>query len=422
MSHIYHNIKASYLFRSVIFFIVFISAFVGVSSAELTNPDLPNREGIKIGDSNMLLHSAFRTKEMLDTNIYLDNTDRKFDSITAMAGQVGFEIPFGDNSFSADYVIEQFLYGTYHEENHTDHRVRGLLEFNLTDYVVTVKDNFNRFTNRASNEDSVRLKQENNEFRAGVEAHFERLGFDVGYNNLITYYDSNDASDITAGQMTTYRDKSYMTNLIDMTVSYKFMPKTYFLFENDLGFIDYYNSSLPPNSYFDETLVGVKGQWFSKSNINLKAGFRYQSYDKSDIYADKDYVGAVIRGGFDYTPTDRDIVVISLERSVRESTYANMNYYNLNMAGFTYRHNFNDKLSFNLSGVYQLNLYPSESTENGETAKRNDNYYIAGAGIRYDMRKWISFEARYDFTNKTSTFDIFDYVDNVASIRGTVGF
>ncbi|MCX5667398.1 MAG: hypothetical protein NTY34_03690 [Candidatus Omnitrophica bacterium] len=60
--------------------------------------------------------------------------------------------------------------------------------------------------------------------------------------------------------------------------------------------------------------------------------------------------------------------------------------------------------------------------ENGVTAKRYDNYCSGGASLRYDIRKWVSVEIRQEYTQKASKFDIFDFVDNVTSIKGTIGF
>lgn len=395
---------------------VFLITNCGISLAKLTSKDLPDRDGVKFGKA--IVHAALRTEEVFDSNIFLDNTDRKSDFITVLSPSVGIEVPLRENNLSVDYETSIFFYGRFDTENHIDHRVRGQAEINLTDYKVNIDDVFRIFTNRASNENSLRLKQEVNDFRAGVKAEFERLGFDVGYTNLIEAYSSND----TFFGSLTYNDKNRVSNIIDMTASYRFLPKTLFLLENDLGFIHYYNSSLPPGSYYDEALVGIKGEWFSRSNVNLKAGFRYQNYDESSIIADKAYAGPVIRGGFDYSPSDNDVVIVNLEKTVYESTYSNMNYYDANLAAVKYRHQFTDKVSSTLSGSYQLHLYPSQTTENGQTAKRSDNYLGGSASLRYDIRKWMSLEAKYDYKQRISKFDIFDFIDHSVAIRGTIGF
>jgi len=402
-----------------IFLISFLATAIdqGVAFSQLTNPDLPERDGVKLFE-RAKLHAALSTEEQLETNIFLANTDRKFDGITVLNPSVGIDVPFWDNSLSIDYNTGVYMYNTYHSQNHVDHRVRGLAEINLSDYKITLNDVFRKFTDRAADESSNRVTRSINKGRVGVEAQFERLGFDAGYTNKLEIYDTNDP---VFGPLT-YEDRNHDDNIFDFSIIYRFLPKTSFIIENDLGFIHYYNSSQVPGSWFDETLFGIKGEWFARMTLNFKAGFRYQSYDSSDIISDKDYIGPVFRGGFDYNISERDILAFEAEKSVYESIYANMNYYDLNQVGFKYTHKFNDKVSANVLGSYQINLYPSETIENGITAKRYDNYFEGGAGIRYDIRKWVSVEAKYEYKQRLSRFDVFDYVDNVVTLRGTVGF
>ncbi len=400
-----------------------VPAFSASYNAELPHglqsADLPNREGVKAGP--IRVHAAAKDTEQFETNIYLNNTDRKADIITIISPSVGVELPVPlgeESSISADYEVSPYMYGTYHSENHIDHRARGLMELNFNDYKVTVSDTFRIFTNRADNEDSLRLKQDTNVFQAALSADYELLGYEVGYKNSLQIYDSND---LAIAQLT-YEDRNYDDNMAYALMTYRFLPKTLLVVENDLGYIRHFNTSQIPDSVYDDSLVGIKGEWFSKVNVNLKAGFRYQGYDKSDVIAHKSYVGTVIRGGFDFSPTDADMIIVALERTPRESTYSNMNYYTANLAGVTYKHQFNDKITGGLFGSYQLHQYPSQSTSEGVTAKREDNYFSTGVSVRYDIRKWISVEAKYTFNQRVSKFDIYDYFDNVASLSGTIGF
>ena len=392
--------------------------FTNTSYGQLTNIDLPDRTGVKVL-KNATLHGAFKTAESIDTNIFLDNTDRRVDSVTVLSPSGGFEIPSHNSNISADYLADIYLYGVNHTEDHVDQRLRGLAEMDfLNFYKVTATDTFRIFTDRAANENSLRLQQKINDARIGVSGAFNRLNLDVGYTNSLEIYDSMDPF---LGVLT-YEDKDRDSNIIDTTVSYRFWPKTYALMENDLGFIHYYNTSQVPGSYYDEVLFGFKGEWFARANINFRAGFKYQEYESSSIISDKAYIGPVMRGGFDYAPTPNDALAFELDREIYESTYSTMNYYTANLVGFAWQHNFTKKLYSNVSASYQLHLYPSETTENGETAKRYDNYYSAGASLKYDIRKWVSVEAKYQYVNRDSRFDLFNYVDNIMTISGTIGF
>ena len=404
--------------KTFVFIAVCLFSCVTTSYAQLTNEDLPDRTGYKV-IGNATLHGAFKTAEMIDTNIFLENTDRMVDSVTILSPSVGIEIPSHNSSFSADYQADIYEYAVNHEQDYVDQRIRGLAEFVFADfYKATINEIYRIFTDRASTENSIRLKEKVNDIRAGISANYNRLNLDAGYTNRIELYDSTEPF---LGTLT-YNDKARDVNIVDTTVSYRFWPKTSALLENDLGFIHYFNSSEVPGSYYDEALFGFKGEWFAKGNINFKAGFKFQEYDQSDMIADKNYIGPVMRGGFDYTPTPDNTLVFEFDREIYESLYATNNYYIANLFGFNWQHAFTPKIYSNVFASYGLHLYPSETTENGETAKRYDNYYQAGVSLRYNVRKWISLEAKYEYVNRISRFDIFDYLDHQMTVSGTIGF
>ncbi len=385
--------------------------------AVLTNPDLPEREGVKA--EYLKIHSAAKVSEQFDSNIFLDDSDNKLDFITILSPSVGFEMKAGrDCDISADYEISKFLYGNYKEQGHVDNTARFLSEVRFGDYKFIVNDELRMFTDRASTEDSLRLKENVNGLKTGISAQFVKFGFDTGYINKLQTYDSNDPS---IGNLS-YADRSYMDQSVYATVSYRFRPKTYLIFENDLGAINYYETSQLPDSFYYDTLFGIRGEWTNKIIVNLRAGFRYQHYDKSDIVSHKGYAGPIIRGGVEFNYTKDDKFILTLERTDHESIYATNNHYTYNLLGIRYNHRFNKKLSCGAFGTYELHAYPSETIENGVTAKRNDNFLYGGVNLRYDMRKWASVEAKYEYRQRISTFDVFDYKDNLITVTGTVGF
>jgi len=398
--------------------------FNNTASAELDNPDLPHRTGIKLSDmgyraGNIRIHGAFKGSEELENNIYLAPSKEKFDAITMLKPSFGIEIPQAKNMISADYEGAIYLYGRFPSQDHIDHQARGLVELNLTDYKIKMNEIFRDYTDRSADENSRRIARTVNNFRASVGAEFDKFGFELGYRNLLEIYGS---SDDLVYQQISYGDRDRFTNIVDLTGSYRFMPKTSVFLEGDIGVINYYNSSIPPGSIFVDIYLGLKGRPTNKILINLKGGIRYQDYDNSNVYADKSYFGPIARGGLDYLATKDDTLNISLEKGVYESLYANMNYYDANILSLKYTHKFNEKTLVSAYGSYQINLYPSAANEGGVIDKRYDNIYNFGCLGRYDIRKWLSAELKYDFTRKDSRFGIYDYTDNKVSLGGTGGF
>jgi len=382
----------------------------------LVNPDLPNRKGVEFW--KFRVHSAAKVEQQFDNNVFLSDSDTRYDFITVLSPSVGVEVKAGDHRFSADYEVSQFLYGTWHDQNHFDHRVRALAEIKLSDYKITVSDEFRIFTDRAADENSLRLKENTNDFKAGISAQFNKLGFDAGYINKLWTYDSHDLSFASL----TWSERAFVDQSVYATASYRWLPKTYLLAGSDIGLVRYYETSQLPDSWYYDGLVGIRGEWTSKITVNLKGGLRIQQYDTSQLIAHKPYVGPVIQGGVEYRPTTKDTIILAVERANYESTYANMNYYTVNMVGLDYKHKFIKKVTGGLFGYYQYHTYPGETTENGVTAKRYDEFFGGGASLRYDVQRWLSLEARYEYRQKISMFDIFDYIDNVITLRGTGGF
>ncbi len=404
---------------------LFTFLFSGVAFAQLENTDLPNRTGFKVSDmglkaGDIRLHGAVKTSEEFETNVFLTPSKDKFDGITMVSPSAGIEIPFRKNMVSADYEADVYMYSTYHGENHIDHQGRGLIELNLTDYKIQIKDTFRDYTDRAADENSRRIGRDVNTFRASIGREFtNKFGFEVGYSHV---WDAYSPADDLIFQQVSYADRDRFTNIVDGTVSYRIMPKTHIFAEADLGFINYYNSSIPPDSWYIDALIGMKGRPTNKILINLKGGFRYQGYDQSSVYSDKNYIGPVVMGGFDYLVTKKDTVNVSLERGVYESLYSNMNYLEANIVAMKYTHKFNNKMLVRAYGSYQLNLYPTATNESGVIDKRYDNIYNFGCLGRYDIRRWLSAELRYDYTQKSSRFAIYNYADHRVSLSGTAGF
>ena len=386
----------------------------------LENPELPNRKGAKLGE--LIAHAAFTAQTQLDTNVFLENEGEDFDVITTLDTSVGLELPVQDNNFSIDYNFTPNIFAINNKHNYIDHRVRGVALFSLTDYKITFVDVYRYFSDRSGSEDVNRVKRQNNFFRSGIAAtQFDQLAFDLGYTLGVENFIDNNTLYTSPNGDITYHDKDRLLNVFDATVSYRIAPKTTLLLESYLGYINY-DSPKSSDSWYTETMLGVRGKLTEKLTADFKAGIRYQQYSSSDLTDDSNFIGPVCTGTIAYKRNDKDVFSLRLERSIFESTFNNMNYYNVNHAGLDYTHFFNDKLSFNLFGFYQLNLYPSNATVDGVNKKRFDHLFGGGSGLRYDMQEWMSLKFGYEYRQKKSNFGTFNYNDNLITFTGSVGF
>lgn len=387
----------------------------------VVSPDLPNREGLKVG--NVILHAALRSGVNFESNIFYADQGEISDTIANMAPSFGIEVPIQDSRLSVEYESSMDFFNQYNEQDHTDHKVRGLLAINLTDFKILIDDTYKRFTNRAGFSEigttGIRTREEQNNVDVSVGAEFDKLAYRATYTNKIRRF-------LGEGQplfgIMTYDDKNSVANIGNLEVDYAFFPKTTLLVEQSAGNITYASDHVP-DSYFYELLPGFKSEWTDKLNMDIRLGGRYQDYSSSNLVYDENFFGVVGRGQIDYQLTDDDTFTLTAERSVRESIYQDVNYYVANSAGVSYAHKFNDKIKSNLFFGWQMNTYPTQTTENGLTATRRDHIYRSGFLLRYEPQNWLAFEAGYEYRVRDSIkFPTLDYADNVASLQATIGF
>jgi len=381
----------------------------------LSNPDLPKRKGVEAG--NIMFHSAISTGVTIDPNIYLSNQNEKYDIINTVEASFGVEIPLQEHKISLDYLAQQYFYERYNNNNHFDQRARGLLELNFTDYKVTLKDTYRKYESLPGEDNTSRLKQDDNDVRLGITHETDKFAFDAGYSNLVHHYFNDDA----IFGVVTYKDRDAMLQVADISVGYKILPKTAIVLENDYGYATH-KSDNSPDYYFDDILIGVKGELHKNLTTTLQAGYRYQYFNDSPILYDGTASKFICRGEVRYTFSDSDAFDLGVERTVNDSTYKDATYYTTNFVSLGYTHTFTEKLSSRIFGTYQRNMYPTETTEGAKTAKRIDNAYGLGASLHYDIRRWLSAEIGYEFKDAACNFNTFTYNDNIATFKVSAGF
>jgi hypothetical protein len=390
--------------------------------AQITRADLPNREGVEVGD--IIMHAGLSSSVDFESNIFLSDGGEQYDMIIGVNPFFGVEIPMEENNLSLEYDAKMYDFHRFYEQNHVDHQGQALLELNLTDYEITFSDVYKRFTNRAGSDETGdpqrKTRQLTNKFESSIAAEFDQLTYNVAYvNELSKYLGKNE---ILYNNIN-YDDKNSVSNIVNGEVGYKALPKTTFILQPAAGHIKYY-SDLVPDSYFYETLLGVKGEWFDDMVIDMRTGLRYQEYDSSPAMHDDNYFGIVGVGSVDYSLTEDDAFKITLKRTIRESTYDGMNYYDTNFAGLDYTHRFSDKISLNPFFTYQYNRYPEETTEDADavTSKRRDHVYNTGCSLMYNVQEWLSLEAGYEYKNRDSRFHTYYYEDHLTTVKATIGF
>jgi hypothetical protein len=231
-------------------------------------------------------------------------------------------------------------------------------------------------------------------------AEYNRLGYEIFYKNTITRY-------ITDG----YENEDKNENFINAIGTYRIFTKTKLLAEFDYGNIAYIKT-FNSDANFYQGLVGIRGKLTEKCTAEIKGGWQYRDYTRATT---KDYDGLVTTASIQEDFTENDILKITWLRTPFESLYTGTNYYVANNVTGMYIHKFTEKFSANVNTSYQLSTYPTETTEDSETRKRQDSTWSIGAGVEYAMQKWAICRAGYEFRQRLSNFDKFEFNDNLVT-------
>lgn len=377
-----------------------------LASILANNPTLYAAEGLKIGEAEIIPWGEIRVQ--YDDNVYLDSDNEKDDIIVTLVPGVSLEWPFSDNLLKLDYRAEIGEFMEYSSNDATNHYFSGDLEVNWQDVTFNIYDDYKHVYERASTEDTTRIKREDDTIgvKAGLEK--ERLGIQLGYEHFIRNYKDEEIYDA-------YDRKEDIYSLV---LTHQTFAKTKLLFEYDFGQIAYDNSTRSDSDYH-QFLVGAIGELTPKTTATVKAGYQARNYD---VDSNTDFDTGVLYADLTHEFSEKDALKLSLTRTAYESTYDINNYYTVENVTAIYDHYFTPKLLGFVNGIYQINSYPEETTEGVETQKREDRYASLGAGFRYYMQKWLTFTLQLEHIDRDSNFDTFDYEQNLLTLTAKAVF
>jgi len=350
---------------------------------------------------------SIRIEEKYEDNIFLETTDKKSDFITTIAPTINFDLPFGDYRASLAYALNAVNFANYPHQNSYNHEVIAFLGLNFTKFKFTAENDFQDTKEIADTELSRRIHRSRNDVRANASTDLHRINLDLGFRNIFDDY-----------KEAAWKHEDRYENIFALKTSYRVLPKTSLFLEYNLGGVRYYTSD-NPNADYHQGFIGLEGKLTARSVSVVKVGYQARNYKRSGV---ADFYGLVTTVGITEKFTARDIAKLAFLRSAIESTYGVNNYYEANRLITEYSHDFTNRFSGSLSGAYQFNKYPKETTESSETKKRKDTLWSAGILLNYKFRRWVSLELGYKYDSRDSNFGAFDFRDNVSTLSVAVEF
>lgn len=364
-------------------------------------------QGMKIGE--LEIKPWGEVKLQYDDNVFLDRYDEKDDLIYTLTPGIGLKLPFQDNFLKFDYHADIIKFSDYSSQDATNHYASGELDLNWSDININLHDSFARVFDRPSTEDTSRVKRDDNTAGVTVKLQKERLGIQIGYDNFTRDYRS-DAS---------YDNFDRKENRYSLMLTHQTFPKTKLLFEYDFNQIRYDNDSTNSDSDYHQFLVGAMGEITPKTTATIKTGYQFSNYKNA---GSTDFKSGVLYADMTHRFSDKDALKLQFLRTAYESTFGTNNYYTVNNVSGTYDHYFTRRLLGFITGLYQENSYPKETTVGGETKKRKDRYYSIGPGLRYYLKDWFTLTLHLEHIERDSNFDIYKYDQNLATISARAEF
>jgi hypothetical protein len=341
------------------------------------------------------------------TNVFQTSHDAQADVIFKTIPGILAEWRAAPLTVSAGYRTEilRFLERPSQDKEH--HIAVGQVRYEGPRLQVDFRDDFTKTSDPPGSELTGRIESTTNVLAPDVEYRFvERLS--AGLNYAWTRVDFEQ----TVDQLD--RDE----HLLGGSVYWKFLPKTDIRIGYAYGIKTFASDTTRDVSRHIAT-VGLRGEVTAKLSSTFRMGYEHREPEGS---GQKAFTGLVTGGDWTYKPTERTTISLLTERSTQESTFQSSPFFVSTTAALIAAHQLMPKLSVDARLTIGLNDYPTKATVDGETRFREDWLFGWGAGIDYEIQKWLRVGAEYSHTRRHSNFDSFNFKDDKITARATLQF
>ena len=331
-----------------------------------------------------------------DDNIFRAKDNKKSDYINHILPALKIEATPGSSELEAHASADAMFYSRHTNFNFVDYTGGGSAKVNLNRLTLRAQEEW-RHTNEFPPSDFTdRIPRDENTLGGGFDFDVASL-WGVGFDYTWDYFHYLDGG---------YHYLSNNRHTFAPTVFYRLTGKTKlfaeFDFVNDFYYDDYTRSNEQYKGY-----LGIKGDVTDYFHVTAKAGWG-GLHMKWTALPDQNAPMASIEAI--YKPIDRLEVFWQLVNDFSFSTDPfNPMIQNLNTT-LGLRYAITPKISLIPNATFGTSSYPNLAP--GQTEKRFDYLYGGGLGLRYDIMKYVKFEAAYAFQARQSNYDANNYDDN----------
>ncbi len=362
------------------------------------------------------LHPFFQLTESYDDNVCkrkekecLDPKDSTkkdgSDLITIFSPGIQIHLPVREHEITADYRADLGRYSEFKSENYSDQTARGRIGLNFPGGLsLSVREEWKAGHDPrgfAQNEDLDFFRHNTAAGEVGIKVG-PKLRLAARYAHFVLNYEDNARNG--------FRDRT--DNTVGGSIYFKFLPKTSAVAEYDYTTVQFKIDN-PGLGSLDSTahrgLLGLTWEVTSRSTGTIKGGYTRKDFDEVDT----EFKGGVVSIGLAHELGARTLLRLDSERAVRESNILTQPYYVSLNSRLELEHQIRGRWLAHLRGGYSRDQYPGDIMVGTETKERLDNTWVAGVGLDYRIPDLFNAGLRYDHTQRTSAFDVFDYSDNL---------
>ena len=372
--------------------------------------------GQNAGDIQLGPVTAYPSMKIItrhDDNLFQLNTVKKSTWVSIVAPAVKLVLQDNIKKLTLDYEIEAGFHDTSGQDDYVDQELKAVFAYNPTD---RIKTEFH----------AEYLKKHDPRGTGRTEGGFGTLGGSLnpdewhsyGIGGLFSYGTPNATGRVEFE--TAYTTKEYDNNrlftfdrdLDDLklrgTFFYRIRPKIQLLFEINQTDFDYQKATVGRPS-LDSTdrayLFGVAWDATYKTTGVAKFGVIDKDFDSALRTDANNFAWEV---GVKWMPRTYSTVNILTERR-QDETDGIGDSIDVSEIKVSWEHFWRSYISSTVGFLYGEDSY--------DPTIREDTRFRAGVKLNYDWRRWARISAGYQYEERDSNVDVFDYDQNLFEIR-----
>ncbi len=351
-------------------------------------------EGVDL--NNFKMHFQADAGIGYDDNVFFEPNNEQSDTMYnfKVYTDIEHELRTPEEKIYLSYEGDYLRYSDFSSEDSDNHDLVAGLEMVFRDVYLTLKDEYTETENINGILFSNRVKRTLHEPSILLGVDLNNIALEGKYAKLFRRYDF-----INAGLDYEFfdHDKDNYTG----SFIYHAFTKTDLFLELEYSEIDYINSERDGD--YMQYALGVKGPLTSKTKGTIKAGYQDRDYD----FSTQNYKNLIAEADVDLNFTEDMKLNLNYLLTANESIILEYSYYEIDRLSINF---FSEKMKdfyLGVGGFYELNDFPNEVRINRPDREDDvSNFYLR---VGYDFNDWLSVEVKYDYLQRDSNYDEYDY-------------